>query len=78
MCQKALKVKLKDKKRNKEKKKGIHHVWVGRTDLERESQTSLFPAFGPSVLVGARGEVDLRCKGYAWTPILWSFDNFDR
>ena len=33
---------------------------------ERESNFSLdFQAFGPSVLVGARGEVCLRCKGYA-------------
>ena len=39
--------------------------------IERKSNFSLdFPAFGPSVLVGARGEVDIRCKGYAWTPIL--------
>ena len=45
-------------------------------ERERESNFSLdFPAFGPSVLVGARGEVGLCCKGYAWTPVLWSFDN---
>ena len=34
-----------------------------------------FPAFGPSVLVKAREEVGLRCEGYTWTSILWSFDN---
>ena len=44
--------------------------------LERESNFSLdFLTFGPLVLVGARGEVGLRCKGYAWTPVLWSFNN---
>ena len=33
---------------------------------ERESNFSLdFPTFGPSILVGARGEVGLCCKGYA-------------
>ena len=33
---------------------------------ERKSNFSLdFPAFGPSVLVGPRSKVDLRCKGYA-------------
>ena len=48
-------------------------------ERERESNLSLdFPMFGPSVLVGAKGEVDLRCKGYAWTPVLWSFDNFEK
>ena len=54
--------------------------WRGETDFrERESNFSLdFPALGPSVLIGARGEVGLRCKGYAWIPILWSFDNSGR
>ena len=43
---------------------------------ERESNFSLdFPAFGPSIFVEERGKVALRCKGYAWAPILWSFDN---
>ena len=42
---------------------------------ERKSILSLrSTAFEPSVLVGARGEVGLRCKGYAWVPVLWSFD----
>ena len=48
-------------------------------ERERESNFSLdFPAFDSSVLVGARGEVGLCCKGYAWTPISWSFDNSGR
>ena len=43
---------------------------------ERKSNFSLdFPAFGPSVLVGPRSKVVLRSKGYAWAPILRSFDN---
>ena len=46
---------------------------------ERKSNFSLdFPVFGPSVLVGGREEVGLRCKGYVWIPILWSFDNSGR
>ena len=38
-----------------------------KTDFrERDSNFSLdFPVFGPSVLIRARGEVGLRCKGYA-------------
>ena len=86
MCLKALKVKLNDKKGNKEKKKRKDIIFSILADIrgenrfrERKSNFSLdFPAFGPSVLVGARGEVDLRYKGYAWTPILWSFDNSRR
>ena len=43
---------------------------------ERVSTFSLeFPVIGQLVLIGKRGEVDLRCKGYAWVPFLWSFDN---
>ena len=51
--------------------------WREETDFrERKSNFSLdFSAFGLSVLVGPSGKVALRCKGYAWTPILWSFDN---
>ena len=46
---------------------------------ERKGDFSLyFPAFGPSVLVGVRSKVVLRGKGYAWAPILWSFDNSKR
>ena len=45
----------------------------------RSSHFSLnFLVIGPSVLVGTRGEVGLRCKGYAWVPVLWSFDNSER
>ena len=46
---------------------------------ERKSDFSLdFPAFGLSVLVGARSKVVLRDKGYVRTPILWSSDNSKR
>ena len=46
---------------------------------ERKCDFSInFPAVGPSVLIGLRSKVDLRYKGYAWTPILWSFDNSKR
>ena len=46
---------------------------------ERRSFFSLdFQPFGPSVLDGARSKVDLCGEGYAWTPILWSFDNSKR
>ena len=34
-----------------------------------------FPVFGQSVLVGPRSKVVLRGKGYAWAPVLESFDN---
>ena len=58
----------------------------GRTDLkkwrisrERKCNFSLdFPAFGPSVRVRTRSKVVLCGKGYAWTSVLWSFDNFGR
>ena len=68
-------------KSNEEDKKGIkgkekEHLLLfglvfgsegGKTDFrERKFDFSLdFPPFGLSVLVGARGEVGLRCKGYA-------------
>ena len=42
---------------------------------ERKCNFSLdFPVFGLSVLVGPRSKVVLRCKGYAWAPVLWSFE----
>ena len=52
----------------------------GRTSFrERKCNFSLdFQAFGSSVLVGPRSKVDIRYKGYVWTPILWSFDNSKR
>ena len=41
---------------------------------ERKSNFSLdFPVFGPLVFIGPRNKVSLRCKGYAWTPILGEF-----
>ena len=43
---------------------------------EKKSNFSLdFPVFESSDLVGLRSKVVLRYKGYAWTPVLWSFDN---
>ena len=46
---------------------------------ERVSNFSLdFLAFGLSVLVGPRSKVVLLGKGYAWAPVLGSFDNSGR
>ena len=58
----------------------------GRVDFEkdrdfrkRNSNFSLdFPVFGPSDFVGPRSKVVVRGKGYAWAPVLWSFDNSER
>ena len=52
-----------------EKKEGI---------LEREAPISNFPAIGPSVSGEARSKVSPHGKGYAWVPVLWSFDNSER
>ena len=50
-----------------------------RVFRERKCNFSLdFPAFRPSVRVGPRSKVVLRCKGYAWVLVLWSFDNSKR
>ena len=50
--------------------------WIFR---ERVSNFSLdFPAFGPSDPGEPRDKVVLRCKGYVWAPVLWSFDNSER
>ena len=50
-----------------------------RDFIERVSTFSLeFPVIGQSVLVEKKGKVDLRYKGYAWVPVLWSFDNSRR
>ena len=47
-----------------------------RVFRERKSNFSLdFLVFGPSVLVGPRSKVVLRCKSYAWASVLWSFEN---
>ena len=69
----------------------LHFCWnpelgEGRADFEKErvfrerkSNLSLdFPVFGPPVLIGPRRKVVLRGKGYAWAPVLESFDNFGR
>ena len=48
-------------------------------ERERESTFSLdFPTIGPSNSGEARGKVDPHCKGYAWVPVLGSFDNSER
>ena len=53
--------------------------WFEFLERERESGFSLdFPAFGPSVRFVPRSKVVLRNEGYAWAPILWSFDNSKR
>ena len=76
-----------DKRGIKEKKKSISSLIFleydsggGKSNArERKSNFSLdFLAFGPSVRVGPRSKVVLRYKGYAWTSVLWSFDNFER
>ena len=42
---------------------------------EKKSNFSLdFLVFGPSDFVGPRSNVVLRSKGYAWAPVLVSFD----
>ena len=43
--------------------------------LEREVD---FPVFGPLDLFGLRNNVVLCGKGYAWAPVLGSFDNSKR
>ena len=46
---------------------------------ERKSYFSIdFPAFGPSVLIGARNKVVILGKGYAWASVLWSFEKSKR
>ena len=55
---------------------GIVDFEKERVFRERKSNFSLdFPVFGPSVFIGPRSKIALRCKGYAWTSILGSFDN---
>ena len=76
-----------DKRRINEKKKsfilhflGLYVQWrENKIFRERSSNFSLdFSVFGPSVLVEPRSKIVIHGKGYAWTPILWSFDNFER
>ena len=46
---------------------------------ERKFNFSLdFSVFGSSVLVRPRSKVVFRSKDYAWTPVLWIFDNSRR
>ena len=45
----------------------------------RNSHFSLdFPAIGPAASRETRDKVDPHGKGYAWVPVLWSFDNCGR
>ena len=83
----VLKVKLRGQKGNKMKRERTSSLFglvfdsegVKIEFRERESTFSLRSiTFGSSVLVGARGEVGLHCKGYAWVPVLWSFENSER
>ena len=60
-------------------KEGIENREKRKDFRERVSTFSLkFSVIGSSVLVGTRGEVGLRCKAYAWVPVLWSFDYSER
>ena len=46
---------------------------------ERGSNFCLnFPTIGPSVFDEARSKVAPHGKGYAWAPVLWSFNNSGR
>ena len=46
---------------------------------ERGSNFSLnFPEIGPSVFSEARSKVAPHGNGYAWVPVMWSFDNSER
>ena len=51
----------------------------GENFREREFTLSLdFSTIGLSNPGEAKGKVDPHCKGYAWVPGLWSFDNSER
>ena len=54
--------------------------WRGFSNSkERSSNFSLdFSVFGLSVRIGLRSKVVLHCEGYAWEPVLRSFDNSKR
>ena len=59
-----------EREKEGERKEGI---------LEIDSNFSLnFLAIGPSVFGKARSKVSPHGKGYAWVPVLWSFDNSGR
>ena len=50
-----------------------------RDSRERSSTLSLkISAIGPSVSGEARSKVAPHGKGYAWVPVLWSFENSGR
>ena len=66
---------------SKEKSETCSEGWIQILEREREREGDFslyFPAFEPSVLIGARSKVVLRGEGYAWAPILRSFDNSKR
>ena len=45
----------------------------------RRSHFSLyFSVISPTNFDEARSKVGLHCNGYAWVPVLWSFDNSER
>ena len=76
-----------DKRGNKMKKKNNTSLILAESgngggksnSRKRKSNFSLdFSVFGPSVLVGPRSKVVLRCKGYTWAPVLWSFEKSGR
>ena len=47
----------------------------GESFRKRESTFSLdFPTIGPSNPEKTRDKFDPHGKGYAWVPVLWSFD----
>ena len=81
-------VAMRGHKRNKTKEKRtillafwlVYVQWREKSNSrERKSNFSLdFLVFGPSDFVWLRSKVVLHGKGFAWTPILWSFDNFKR
>ena len=66
----------------KRKREHFSHIWLVHAveekksdSREREFNFSLeFSAIGPSVSDETRSKVALRGKGYAWAPVLGSFD----
>ena len=59
-------------KKKKQQKVQNFLVWCSR---ERVCDLSLdFRSFGLWVLAGAKGKVVLRNEGFAWAPVLRSFD----
>ena len=61
-------------------------VWGEKEGIEKEESFRVrsfhfsldFPVLGPANSSEARSKVGLRCKGYAWVPVLWSFGNSGR